>query len=61
MVYELGARSGCDQFEGEISVSKIWPNDDSYMAGINGPASFVDSVTKEKIEVTGPNPLDDHV
>ena len=28
------------------------------MAGINGPASFVDPVTKEKIEVAGPNPLD---
>ena len=58
VVYKLGARSGCDKFKGEIGVSKMWPHNDSYMAGINGPASFVDKVTKETIRVTGPDPLD---
>ena len=59
VVYKLGIRSGIDHFaHGEIGVSKVWHNDESYMAGINGPASYQDGITKEVIKVTSDNPLD---
>lgn len=57
VVYKNGVRAGVGQYPGEISVSKIWYDKDCYRNGINGPASFKDQRTKEKIIVNAENPL----